>query len=293
MKSNITETRIEYQANSAFDYIDGERKFQDSGRKQHSHDGYEIIVIISGAGHCILGGHIFEYSAGDVLMFGVDVPHNFLFNSMDTSAETGRNQGKILHFQKHVFPMNMKSIAEFRSIHSLLQRSRHGIVFRNDATHQETRENLIRLNNAKGIERILYLFTILDSLGRKKHFELISQVAYIQNASTNRVQESWQRVYEYLYSHFQENITLKSLAKYAGQNATALCRIFKQRTGKTIFAQLNKIRITFACDMLVSSRMEIAQIAFQAGYSSLAHFNKQFKLYTKQTPTEYRKVALA
>ena len=51
---------------------------------------------------------------------------------------------------------------------------------------------------------------------------------------------------------------------------------------------MNEIRIEHACKLLMYSNLTISQIAYDAGFNNLSHFNKQFKAITKQTPTMYR-----
>ena len=71
-------------------------------------------------------------------------------------------------------------------------------------------------------------------------------------------------------------------------SSASICRYFKNKTNKTIFEYLNEIRIEHACKLLMYSNLAISQIAYDVGFNNLSHFNKQFKVITKQTPTMYR-----
>ena len=96
------------------------------------------------------------------------------------------------------------------------------------------------------------------------------------------------RVYTYLFNHFKDKITLNEIAVYVGQNPSALCRYFKQRTDKSIFQCLAEIRIGHACKLLTYSNLTIAQIAYESGYNNVPYFITQFEKITKRTPSEYR-----
>ncbi len=96
------------------------------------------------------------------------------------------------------------------------------------------------------------------------------------------------KVYTYLYNHFKEDIRLEEIANYVGQNPTALCRYFKLCARKSIFQCLAEIRISHSAKLLVSSKLNISQIALKSGYNTQSHFITQFKTIMGRTPSEYR-----
>ena len=65
--------------------------------------------------------------------------------------------------------------------------------------------------------------------------------------------------------------------------------IFKQEYGVTPKEYADSLRLRAAKDMLAASSEKVIYVAYQAGFSSLAAFNRFFKQQTGQTPTEYRK----
>ncbi len=56
----------------------------------------------------------------------------------------------------------------------------------------------------------------------------------------------------------------------------------------TISTYIAQLRIGNACALLLNSQKPVALVAEEVGYSSLAHFNRQFKAVKKQTPREFR-----
>jgi AraC-like DNA-binding protein len=69
----------------------------------------------------------------------------------------------------------------------------------------------------------------------------------------------------------------------------SLCRFFKENSGLTLFDYLNRIKIEFACKMLMSDELSISEICYDSGFNNLNHFNRQFKKITGLTPSGYRK----
>ena len=65
--------------------------------------------------------------------------------------------------------------------------------------------------------------------------------------------------------------------------------IFKQEYGMTPKEYADSLRLHAAKEMLAATQDRVIDVAYQAGFSSLAAFNRFFKQQTGQTPTQYRK----
>ena len=65
--------------------------------------------------------------------------------------------------------------------------------------------------------------------------------------------------------------------------------IFKQEYGITPKEYADSLRLCEAKKMLTQTQEKVINVAYQAGFSNLAAFNRFFKQHTDQTPTEYRK----
>lgn len=100
--------------------------------------------------------------------------------------------------------------------------------------------------------------------------------------------ERMQKVYEYVMYKFNEKISLTDIASVAAMSEIAFCRYFKNRTEKSFFTFLNKIRIGYSCRMLLEGRMNVNEVCYESGFNSLSHFNKQFRKVTKESPKRFR-----
>ena len=67
--------------------------------------------------------------------------------------------------------------------------------------------------------------------------------------------------------------------------------IFKGEYGVTPKEYADSLRLCAAKEMLVTTQEKVIDVAYRAGFSSLAAFNRFFKQQTGQTPTQYRKNA--
>lgn len=68
-----------------------------------------------------------------------------------------------------------------------------------------------------------------------------------------------------------------------------LCRVFKRAMGLTVIEYLNQVRLKNAAQLLTETEKDIAEIAEQCGYHSVAYFSNLFKKSVGFAPTEYRK----
>ena len=65
--------------------------------------------------------------------------------------------------------------------------------------------------------------------------------------------------------------------------------IFKQHTGTSCTEFIIQARVNAACEELRNSVKPVLEIATDVGFNNLSNFNRQFKHYYDQTPSQYRK----
>jgi transcriptional regulator GlxA family with amidase domain len=100
--------------------------------------------------------------------------------------------------------------------------------------------------------------------------------------------EKIQQIQQYLQDHLAENIELTQVANHFAMTQRTLIRRFKQSTGDTPMAYLQKLRIEKAKQLLESSQLPIEDLLNVVGYEDLSSFRKLFQQYTSLTPKAYR-----
>lgn len=254
----------------------------------HCHNEYELIFITKGHGLEFIGDSVKEYIAGDLILIGANVPHLHLCDSVTDKSIKEKSCCEILQFPYNIFPKYIEDIQEYSSIYHVLSNSVYGIKFTSRNLIEKVLKAMKTINKQHGINRIISLFNILDLLGKSKEISLISSLKYTVPINYQTKNEPISKIYRYINSNFRKNITLIEIANYVKMSPASICRYFKNKTNKTIFEYLNEIRIEHACKLLMYSNLAISQIAYDVGFNNLSHFNKQFKVITKQTPTMYR-----
>ncbi len=86
------------------------------------------------------------------------------------------------------------------------------------------------------------------------------------------------------------DLTLASLARKLGTNTSDLSRAINEGLGLNFNELINRLRVEDVKTALQSAPSEktLLEIAVSSGFSSKASFNRSFKLYAFQTPSEYR-----
>lgn len=97
----------------------------------------------------------------------------------------------------------------------------------------------------------------------------------------------------YLKSNFANKVTLAEISKIAGSSERHFCKVFKNETGLTFVSYLTRLRVEEAKRSLRETRQQVSEIAFASGFESIPQFNRSFKQVSGDSPSRYRKVAMA
>lgn len=94
---------------------------------------------------------------------------------------------------------------------------------------------------------------------------------------------------QYMHSHLQEKITLGHLAHAASLSPGRFSHLFREETGLSPMAFLQKEKMETAKTMLLYTRYPVSEISTILGYSSESHFIRIFQKYMGTSPGKYRK----
>jgi AraC family transcriptional regulator len=98
------------------------------------------------------------------------------------------------------------------------------------------------------------------------------------------------RVTEFIEENLGQDISLIALAALTGKGVDAFARNFKARMGIPPYRYVLERRIRRAQELLSATDKSIAEIAFEVGFSSQAHFTTQFSKVMNMSPASYRLV---
>lgn len=103
------------------------------------------------------------------------------------------------------------------------------------------------------------------------------------------VSERIYAVSNYIHTHYMEELTLDDLAKEAWMSPYYLSHQLKRVTGYTITHYVQLVRIRNCQFLLINSRKKITEIAADCGFTSFSQFNRVFRKFCGESPSDYRK----
>ncbi len=253
----------------------------------HYHPEYELIYVEKSYGIRLMGDHIGHFNDGDLVFISAHLPHvwrndqAFYQNNEDLFVDV-----YVIHFLEQHFG-DLFSLVESALIRDLFRKGQRGLrIF--GKTHELVSSQIKAIYRSSGFKRLTLLLEILDLLSKSDEYEPLSSPGF--NNGNNIVDsERISVVYEYVIQNFDKPISLAEVAAKLHLNKTSFCRYFKSRTTKTFSHFVNEVRIGKACKMLINSNLTICQVSHNVGYNNISHFNRQFKLFTGATATEYRR----
>lgn len=110
----------------------------------------------------------------------------------------------------------------------------------------------------------------------------------VSTKSNNK--EMIEKVISLIKSDLSADFSLEEVAKYTSFSPIHFHNCFKRSTGKTLREFVEEQRIRKAANLLISTDLTLAEIAFECGFSSQSYFSYVFKRKMKMTPREYEKL---
>jgi len=109
-----------------------------------------------------------------------------------------------------------------------------------------------------------------------------------REAGTDSQADYVRRARHYLRDHFATVPDMAAVAAHVGVSEDYLRHVFKQREGRTLNQELNRLRIERAKELLRHSRLPLKDIAEQCGFQTDRYFCTRFAETAGLTPGEFR-----
>lgn len=246
----------------------------------HYHPEYEIVFIPGGSGRQHIGQHRSQYTNGQLVFIGPNIPHlNF-----SHGAEQGFEE-VVVQLRDDFMGPGFLQKPELAAVKRLFDRAKQGLSF-GWATKQRVGERLRQLANQPPFERLLTLLQVCQLLASAEDAESLHADGTHFDLNP-REQERINRIYQFVETHYSQPVDIHKIADLTSLTVPAFCRYFKRMTHLTFTDFVNEYRVSQARQLLHSSRT-VADIGFAVGFTNLSHFNKTFKRVTGQTPSGYR-----
>ncbi len=247
--------------------------------KWHYHPEYELTYIVKGSGYRIVGNSYEQYSDGDLVLLGSNLPHTWTSKPDNTFA----SEAIVIQFSSE-FITPFLVLHESNRIKQLLEHSDRGLRI---AVDEMLVSNIMELPKIQGMDRVLKLIWILEEI-TKRQCDYIAPNTF-HNVVSKKNEFRINKACIFLQNNFNQKISLKQVADLIYLTESNFCKFFKKATGKTYSDYLNELRINEACRMLVQTEQTINEISYACGFETLSYFNRVFLFKKAITPTTFRK----
>lgn len=253
----------------------------------HYHEELELVMIYKGEGSLYMGDTIIDFSEGNCILIGSQIPHFWLFHNInEDKSKCADIDCVVIHFNIDFAGNTLFDIPELHLIKKLVKESEKGIMIDNEPSSiLHTLFQDILMNT--GANRFTSLIKILDHLSSREIKNIVSENYSRLNNSTD--EKRMKNVMNYIQNYYNTKIELIALANEAKMTKNSFCRYFKQKTGKSPTEFINELRIAHACRLLKNTDMSLKEICYDSGFNNFVSFHKIFKTLNECTPIQYRK----
>lgn len=257
------------------------------------HDYIEVLYAFGGKFSIWLDGEFYEFSKGDIVVINSNELHHIVISELD------ENSGYYaLRFNPDILYISDKTICEFKYIitfmpnHTPLQKVFKAEEFKDfdvGGLMINIYEEFMKKEYAYELlikSHICRLFAWIYRYWKSKDY-CISETENLDLAA------KLEGTIEYVLQHYSEDITARDMANYSNLSYSYFSRLFKRLTGKSFSEYLNATRVSEAEKLLLTSDMNITEIALEVGFSTASYFISQFKRQKGMSPKQFKKKYLS
>ena len=246
----------------------------------HYHPEIELTLIRSGSGIRFVGDSIENYQAGDLVLLGENLPHQWVSHN-EPSVE--QQAAIVLQFQPGLF----SNFVEFEEVQRFLHTAASGIHF--PQIPAALRSRIEAMPDRPAILQISELIAIVFELMHLNGARRLSQAERLVLPNSPKEQDRINQVLAYILANLDQKLSVGLMADRCCMVPQSFCRWFRQHTGTSFVNYLNKSRIESACQSLLTSSASVQEVAFKSGFDNISHFNRTFKKYTGRSPLAFKR----
>lgn len=254
---------------------------------QHFHPFYEIMILLAPEAEHLFEGNLFHLSYGDIVLIPPYLLHKSIYRKGAPSKRIiinfmlpdewmieGAGYTELLspfHAQGHIYRFSSDQRQKlYGLLNSILLYTR-----RPDYADRPIDELMI---HTKFVEFLHELYLLRD------------QNLYANDTDTTPLSQKMYAIAAYIHQHYQEPLTLSSLAENFFINPYYLSHSFKETLNFTLSDYIQITRVKNAQHLLMTTDNKVSDIAAACGFSSFSQFNRVFHKQAGMSPREYRQL---
>ena len=282
----VTKTKPAYEAiapdfGHSFTYHKFNAQKPNKNNVWHYHPELELVYVNGGTVRRQIGSHVSYYTQGDLILIGSNLPHCGF-----TDASTGNSSESVVQMKADFLGSDFFSIPEMSKISRLFEKAKGGIAFKGSAK-KKIGEKIEILEYKSEFQRLLAILNVLHELASTEEYEILN-ADHLAVELDSKENDRINIIFNYVKEHYQEPISLETMADLVHMTVPSFCRYFKKVTNKTFIQFVNEYRLVHASNLLSENKLSITEICFESGFNNFSHFNKSFKSFTGMSPSKYR-----
>jgi AraC-like DNA-binding protein len=247
----------------------------------HYHPEYEIVCVFEGSGRRHVGNHLSNYSDGDLVLIGSNLPHGgFGYGAVGTHEEI------VLQFTEDFLGYHFLAKPEMGNIKKLFDRAKQGISFRGE-TKNILSQKFKKLLSLSHFERLIELLNILQELAKSEEYIFLNSADIRYNFS-QKDQARLMKIYSFVEQNYSQGFDIQEVAEMCNLTVPAFCNYFKKNLNQTFTDFTNEYRINQAAKLLLEG-LEIVDICYRCGFNNVSYFGRVFKQFKGTNPSQFRR----
>lgn len=256
----------------------------------HWHYYIELLYCVSGKAQVFISGDNYDFNVGDMVLINSREVHSVYGISEDVVEYIVIKFDPNILYSTSITVFESKYVFPFTSSNSTHQK-----IFTNNEIKDTSIPKLIHeilMENTK--KSYGYELSIRNNIGGV--FLIILRNWYDKgldlNITTNindKALKRLQKIFDYVDKNYMNSISAESVAFTSDMSYSYFSRFFKASVGKSFSKYLNYVRITEAEKLLLSTNLNITEIALEIGFTSSSYFIQQFEHYKILSPKQFKK----
>lgn len=234
----------------------------------HTHDCYDMELVVSGRAKHVVNGQSYEISGGDIYVLSPSDFHSLtVYEPLVTY--------NVMFTENAVFsPLLFDLVSNNVSLTYKLNEVQYARI-------RELFEILAREENIAS-----YSDRFLKNLCECIIIKLL-ECFYIERRAVKPKKTIYTAAL-YIYRNFKNDISLKTLSDEIGYSPNHFSRLFNEVFGMGVTEYITDVRLGYAKKLLLSTDTPVTDICFESGFSSFSTFSRTFKKKYGISPREMK-----
>ena len=272
----------------------------------HWHTPLEILMPVEKGYTALIGNRTFHLEPSDILFVAPNVYHAYVappegkryFVLIDMSVIS--DMLGVRQMLSMINPTVLFTAANSPLIHARLQRLLRELC----DTYFEREKLIVRPDGASGLpgapaapvdltEPVIYSLVIDMLVLAAQNYGTSDRPAPVSRDRRQEYVNKMAMVCSYIDDHCTEDLSLDKVSGMMNFSKFHFSRLFREFTDESFYRYVNRKRIQYACQLLVTQGMTVTDTALASGYSNASSFIRMFKSVVGCTPRQYRDQAMA